>query len=271
MPNHIQITFSDLQPEQQDLLIAHLAEAGYDGFEEAEHELKAFIKEMDFDKLLLQEIAYKYQLAFSEQLIPEQNWNAEWEAGFQPVVIKNFLAIRAEFHEPVPAVELEIIITPKMSFGTGHHATTLLMIEAMLEIDLRGKKVFDFGTGTGILAILSEKSGASEVMAIDNDDWSIANAKENIDRNHCMKIRLDQADKIKTGETYDVILANLNKQAILENFSAMVSCLKPGSLLLLSGLLESDETEIDSIARDFHLEVCGKTSNKNWICLVFNR
>jgi len=271
VPNHIQITFADLQPEQQDLLIAHLAEAGYEGFEEAEHALKAFIRQQDFDKLLLQEIAYKYQLAFSEELIPEKNWNAEWESGFQPVIVKDFVAIRAEFHPPVAGVEQEIIITPKMSFGTGHHATTLMMIEAMRDIDFRNKKVFDFGTGTGILAILAEKLGAVEIIAIDNDDWSIANAKENIENNSCVNIRLKQADKIITGETYDILLVNLNKQAILENFSAMVTCLKPGSLLLLSGLLDSDEAEISAIAGGFPLVACGKRMNKNWISLAFKR
>lgn len=271
MPNHIQITFADLQPEQQDLLIAHLAEAGYEGFEEAEHALKAFIKQKDFDKLLLQEIAYKYQLTYSKELIPEKNWNAEWESGFQPVIIKDFVVIRAEFHKPVAGDEMEIIITPQMSFGTGHHATTLMMIEAMRDIDFKDKKVFDFGTGTGILAILAEKLGANEIIAIDNDDWSIANAKENIDNNSCVKIRLKQSDKIITDGTYDIILVNLNKQAILDNFSSMVSCLKPGSVLLLSGLLNSDEAEISAIARDFPLVGCGKRLNKNWISLAFKR
>lgn len=277
MSNHIQITFADLQPEQQDVLIAHLAEAGYEGFvqgdsfsDENDLSLKAFIPENKYDKELLQELAFKYQLDFSEQLIPEQNWNISWESNFQPVVVDEFVAIRAGFHEPVTGVEHEIIITPKMSFGTGHHATTSMMIRQMRNIDFTGKTVFDFGTGTGILAVLAEKLGAKEVFAIDNDDWSIDNAAENIEKNHCKKIKLLKADQLTGGGKYDIILANINKNVIMENFSALFAHLAPGGILLLSGLLATDEEDILQITAAHTLKLSAKNEQNNWICLRFS-
>ncbi|MBK6935571.1 MAG: 50S ribosomal protein L11 methyltransferase [Chitinophagaceae bacterium] len=185
MNNYIQITFTNLQPEQADMLIAQLSEAGFDGFEEGENLLKAFIPENDYNKFLLKELTYKYRLQYAEQVIPEQNWNALWESNFQPVVVDDFVGVRACFHEPISSVEYEIGITPKMSFGTGHHATTYMMMQQMRNIPFLGKSVFDFGTGTGVLAILAEKLGAASVFAIDNDDWSIENARENCQFNNC--------------------------------------------------------------------------------------
>lgn len=270
MNSYIQISFKDLQPEQQELLIAHLSEAGFEGFEEGNHELKAFIPEASYDKQLLHELAYKYQLQFSEQLIPEQNWNAVWESSFQPVIVDDFTAVRADFHQPVTNVLHEIIITPKMSFGTGHHATTYMMVRQMRNIDFSGKKVFDFGTGTGILAILAEKLGAADITAIDNDDWSISNAAENLERNHCRKVKLYKAGSIPQDEQYDIMLANINKNVILENFSALTACLVSGGILLLSGLLEEDKAEMQEQAVLFSLHSGEILQQNGWICLRFN-
>ena len=269
MANHIQITFTDLQPEQQDLLIAHLAEAGFEGFEEMEHELKAFIKQKDFDKLLLQEIAYKYQLEFSEQLIPEKNWNAEWESGFQPVIVKDFVVIRAEFHKPVGGAEMEIIITPKMSFGTGHHATTYMMIQQMRTIDFNNKTVFDFGTGTGILAILAEKLGAKNIIAIDNDEWSINNAKENSERNNCKRIQLFLVSELPSTEKFDIVLANINKNVILQHVKELTNLLAQSGQLLISGLLIEDETEILDVAVKIKLKPTARIRRGRWTSIRF--
>lgn len=271
MSNFIQITFADLLPEQRDLLIAQLAEAGYEGFEEGEQELKAFIPQENYDKTLLGEIAYKYQLSFTEQLIPGQNWNADWESNFQPVIVDNFVAIRAGFHAPVAGVEQEIIITPKMSFGTGHHATTYMMIAQMRALDFMGKRVLDFGTGTGILAILAEKMGAGEVLALDHDDWSIANAAENIAGNRCERIRLLKADTPAFAGPFGMILANINKNVILENFPALAGLLSADGTLLLSGLLEEDETEIVEGARLHSLRLVKQQTKNRWISLCFRR
>ncbi len=270
MPHHIQITFHELQPEQQDVLIAHLAEAGYDGFEQTNTQLKAFIPDSHYDKALLHELAFKYQVQYTEEHIAAQNWNALWESNFQPVVVDDFTGIRADFHEPLQNVQHEIIITPKMSFGTGHHATTYMMIQQMREIDFSGKTVFDFGTGTGVLAILAEKLGAAYVLAIDNDEWSISNATENCQRNDGRHIQLQQADTAATGESYDIILANINKNVILDNLVSLTSQLKKGGVLLLSGLLAEDEADILTALAPYPLTMGKKLEKNNWICLRFN-
>ena len=270
MPDYVQITFNDLQPEQQDVLIAHLSDAGYEGFEQIDHQLKAFIHEKGFDKRLLQEFAYKYQLEFTTEKIPEQNWNAIWEAGFDPVIVENFAIIRADFHSPVPGIKHDIIITPKMSFGTGHHATTWMMMEVMRTLEFSGKTVFDFGTGTGILSILAEKLGAKKITAIDNDDWSIDNAAENISKNNCRSVQLIKGETVVPGP-YDIILANINKNIILDHFSSLVDQVGMNGFIVLSGLLETDEEDILLKASEFSLNGCGKLSKNNWICLVFNR
>ena len=270
MANYIQIEFQSISFEQSDLLIAELSNIGFDGFEEEENNLKAFIPADGFDEAAVKEIAAKNNVTFVQSIIEETNWNAVWESNFQPVIIDDFVAIRADFHEPIKEVEYEIVITPKMSFGTGHHASTYMMVQQMKNIDFMGKTVFDFGTGTGVLAILAEKFGAAKVLAIDNDDWSITNAEENIQRNNCKRIILEKADDAKTGEQYDTILANINKNVILDNFSSLVGQLSPKGTLLLSGLLQEDEADILAEAGKYPLILNGKTADRGWICLRFS-
>ncbi|HUR66651.1 MAG TPA: 50S ribosomal protein L11 methyltransferase [Chitinophagaceae bacterium] len=269
MSNYIQITFTNIQQENQEMLIAHLAEVGFDGFEENENELKAFIPEKKYNRELLNEMVFKYQLSYDEQIIPEQNWNAVWESNFPPVVVEDFVAIRADFHAPIKNVQHELIITPKMSFGTGHHATTYMMVDQMRSIDFKGKKVFDFGTGTGILAILAEKLGAATITAIDNDDWSIANAKENIDQNDCSKIKLEQKDNAIMDEKYDIILANINKNVILGNLAPLSGQLIPQGTMLISGFLKEDTDDLVAVADRVSLIFKGRSTKGNWICLRF--
>jgi len=265
----IQISFSNLQPEQKDILIAQLADAGFEGFEETEDGLEAFINEKDYDKSLLTEISFKYQLHFKESSLQDINWNHVWETNFQPVVVNNFVAVRADFHESVKVVEHEIIITPKMSFGTGHHATTYMMIEQMREIEFSGKSVFDFGTGTGILAILAEKLGAKSILAIDNDDWSIENTFENIKRNNCNKIIVKKSDTAATDNKFDIILANINKNVILENFSSLCKQLTESGILLISGILREDKDEMLKTVTILKLRLEKELIKSNWICLRF--
>jgi ribosomal protein L11 methyltransferase len=271
MGNYIAITFSAIQPEQQELVIANLAEAGYEGFEEKETELKAFVPEAAFEPSLLKELAFKYQLTYTVQTIAAQNWNAVWESNFQPVLVDDFVAVRAHFHEAAKGVEHEIVITPKMSFGTGHHATTFMMMQQMRNIDFRNKTVFDFGTGTGVLAILAGKLGAKKILAIDNDDWSIENAAENFSRNNCETIDLKKADTAAAGEPFDIILANINKNVILENMAVLAGQVIPGGALLFSGLLKEDEKDIVASAEKQMLVFAGRTEKDNWLCLRFIR
>jgi len=270
MISYIQIEFQDIATDQSDLLIAALSMIGFEGFEEGEKDLKAFIPFDEFDEAALKEIAEKNGLDFIQTTIEETNWNAVWESNFQPVVVDDFVGIRADFHEPLKGVELEIVITPKMSFGTGHHATTYMMIEQMRKIDFTGKTVFDFGTGTGILAILAEKLGAERIVAVDNDEWSITNTAENLQRNHCTKVQLEKVDNADGNHQYDVILANINKNVIIDNLSSLIKQLSPDGILLVSGLLQADEQDILSAAGKFPLKFMEKNSNNNWIALLFS-
>ena len=211
MANYIQITIQDIEQEKSDQLVAYLSEIGFDGFEEEKNCLKAYISSPDFDEASVEKITGSLQVNYTKTIIEETNWNQLWESNFEPVVVEDFVAVRADFHEPVKQARLEIIIAPKMSFGTGHHATTYMMMREMKEIDFTNKTVFDFGTGTGVLAILAEKLGAMNIVAVDNDEWSISNAEENIARNHCSVIQLKWAEKPLLQQPHDIILANINK------------------------------------------------------------
>ncbi len=257
-------------PDQQELLIAQLSELDYEGFEQGDQELKAFVPEGYYDPGVMKELAFKYQLSFTEEKIKSRNWNELWETNFQPVIVDDFAAIRADFHPAIENVEHEIIITPKMSFGTGHHATTYMMVQQMRSIDFDKKKVLDFGTGTGILAILAEKKGASEIKAIDNDEWSIENAAENIARNNCSHIVLENAEVVPSGQRYDIILANINKHVIVNNFQLLSEQLNEMGILLLSGLLAEDEADIINEAGKYALKAGEKTTRGNWLSIRFS-
>jgi ribosomal protein L11 methyltransferase len=269
--NFIQVQFQNITAAQNEILVALLSNIGFEGFEESDDLLKAFIKEADFKKEEVDTIGTGLGLSYISSVIEQQNWNAQWESSFEPVIIKDFASVRAGFHEPVKNVQYEIIITPKMSFGTGHHATTYLVMEQMSKLDLTNKTVLDFGTGTGILAILAEKMGAKEILAIDNDEWSIDNAKENLALNHSKKITIQLAEAITSGKTYDVILANINLNVILASMTAIKKACNAGGLILLSGFLNTDEAQIKASLSSSGLVLINITRQKDWICaLVHN-
>ena len=267
---YIKITFADLQPEQKEILIAQLADAGYEGFEEKDTSLDAFINSKSFDSVIVNEISFKYQTTYTKEKIAETNWNQVWESNFEPVIVNDYVAIRADFHKPIMNTKFEIVITPKMSFGTGHHATTYMMIELMKGLDLNGRSVLDFGTGTGVLAILAEKEGAKNIDAIDNDDWSITNAGENFDKNNCTKINLRKASNAASEIKFDIILANINKNVIIDNLALLSDLLNKGGQILLSGLLKEDKDEILSIATELRLKFKKELIRNNWIALQFD-
>lgn len=267
MSQYIQIEFKNISQEQSDILVAQLSDAGFDGFEEGEQVLKAFISSDMYDENLLKTISEPGKLNFSKTIIEETNWNQLWESSFSPVVVGDFVAVRADFHEPIEGVKFEVVITPKMSFGTGHHATTYLMMQQMEQLDFAGKKVLDFGTGTGVLAILAEKLGAKKIVAIDNDKWSIENAAENINRNACSKIDLLLADSANLQDKFDMILANINKNVILDNLEIISRQVTQRGYVLLSGLLTDDEQDILTRSRNFGLHFCLKAERHNWLLL----
>ena len=244
MNNTIQINIAAINTDLQHVLIAELSSIGFDAFEQKDNELDAFIDEDNFDEIGLTGVLKQYQIGFTKTVIPPQNWNELWESNFQPISVDDFCYIRADFHAPVAGMKHEIVITPKMSFGTGHHPTTHAMIQQMRDIDFENKSVADFGTGTGILAIMASKLGAKSVWAIDNDDWSIENATENIAKNNCQNISLEKKDKFGNGQQFEVVLANINRNVILDNVKQISTGLSSGSTLLLSGLLKQDEEAI---------------------------
>jgi ribosomal protein L11 methyltransferase len=273
MHSHIKIEFEFLSKEKKEIVVALLAEMNYEGFEEEGDLLKAYISAGDYDEKELAHFTIEQGLNFSVTKVENKNWNQEWESNFHPVMIHDpvhndpWVAIRAGFHKPIKNVKHEITITPKMSFGTGHHVTTSMMIKMMKELDFTGKTVLDFGTGTGILAILSEKLGASKIIAIDNDDHSIENAKENIRANDCSRIQLLKSSTAKGTHQFDIILANIVKVVILNNLDAFVKQLLPQGVLVLSGLLKDDEKEILQSLKNNSLLLRKKIEEDGWICL----
>jgi ribosomal protein L11 methyltransferase len=271
MDNYYELTIIAGEEDLRSILIARLSAIGYDGFEETETALKAYIQEEDFNEELINNLFSQYSLSYSKSVVKKQNWNRLWESNFEPVQVDDFVGVRAAFHPPFANLEHEIIITPKMSFGTGHHATTWLVMQLMREVDFKGKTVFDFGTGTGILAILAAKLGATRVRAVDNDDWCVENASENILVNSCDNIDIEKVSVVESNETYHIILANINRNIILDNIGVMVNILVPGGDLILSGLLVSDETDILAACATMRLVHRATVEKNGWIAIRLYR
>jgi ribosomal protein L11 methyltransferase len=266
------IHFDTSNEDLKAILIACLSEESYEGFEETDNGLNAFIPSADYRQDFVDELSAQYSIPYTISDIEQQNWNAQWERSFEPVVVGDFCTIRADFHEPTVNTRFEIVITPKMSFGTGHHATTQLMIGKMKDIDMEQKQVLDFGTGTGVLAILAEKLHATAVLAIDNDEWSVENTKENIGRNNAERIEILQGSlEIAENRSFDVILANINRHILLQYMQQMYVLLNKGGKIIMSGLLTSDREIILEAAekQGFILESEGE--NNNWIVLIFKK
>jgi ribosomal protein L11 methyltransferase len=264
---HLQLTIvaNDYQQEE---LIALLNDFNPSGYEQHEEVLIAYFEEEGFNEEAVHPLLDGFDFKLAE--VEEQNWNELWESNFQPVVVGSFCAVRAHFHQPIPNVAHEIIITPKMSFGTGHHATTYMMMEQMKDIDFQNKEVFDFGTGTGILAILAEKLGASKVTAIDVDEWSIENARENIERNGCKQIDVRLSTTIPD-QQFDVILANINRNVLLQYSEQLSKACKETTSLLLSGLMTDDANDIGQTFTQQGFQLQNRTDRANWISLLFTK
>ncbi|MCX6210490.1 MAG: 50S ribosomal protein L11 methyltransferase [Bacteroidetes bacterium] len=267
--NHIEISISTTNQNLQDIIIATLAEINYEGFEQNDTAVKAFIKEVEFNETELEQALEPYQLLFTKNIIAQQNWNALWESNFDPVMVDDFVSIRANFHKPITTTQHQIIITPKMSFGTGHHATTYSVMQLMRNIDFTNKNVFDFGSGTGILAILAEKLGAKNILAVDYDDWCIENSLENIDQNNCKETTIEKADNANVGKTFDIVIANINKNIIQDNFDALHKCCKTATTILLSGLLIEDEQDILQLANNKNWKHITTINKGAWIAMQF--
>jgi len=292
---YVEIAFDFSNQDQFDMLVAELSDLGFEGFNEEELEVgqndgvalsnglgigaghcKTFMLKDDYEAKLVQNeldiIFNKYHLTYSKSVIKEQNWNAVWESNFDPIRVGDFVGIRAHFHpEFEPTVTHDIKITPKMSFGTGHHPTTYSMIELMQKIDFKDKTVYDFGTGTGILAILAEKLGANKVHAVDNDDWCIENAAENILNNASKVITIEKVESALQKAQFDIVLANVNRHIIEANMDALTQIGNPGGILVLSGLLTEDQSDIIKLTKSKGWQFQEAQPLNGWVSLMFNR
>lgn len=261
-------------PEYVEILMAEIAEAGFDTFMEVETGFEAYVEGDAFDKKLLDQIKERYKevnpLQFSLTQIPKQNWNEEWEKNVEPIVVDDQCLIRAAFHSIEKKYPFEIIITPKMSFGTGHHQTTHLMISRQMKIDHQNKRVMDAGCGTVILSIMASKLGAKEVEAFDIDEWSVVNGEENASNNQCNNIHVQQGkiDEVELTGKFDLILANINKNILMNEMSRYASFLTKGGHLLLSGFYVSDIEDLKKEAANYSLREVVYDERETWACLL---
>jgi ribosomal protein L11 methyltransferase len=271
MQKQLEIVFENVPFAQLDLLIAKLFELGVHGMEEQPGGIKAYANVDQLDKESLSQYSNEVGLSFSIQDVKEENWNALWESNFEPVVIPSKVYVRAEFHPQLEGFDHDIVITPKMSFGTGHHATTMMMMKLMIELDLAGKRVIDFGSGTGILSILAIKLGALEVDAIDNEPWSVENAIDNSRLNNCSQVNVSLASQLGELPPCDVLLANINKSILIEHAQSIFDHLVDGGDLVISGLLRGDYGDILAIYSPFFNHPINMLEEGEWIALVFKK
>lgn len=257
-----------------EILIAELAELGFDTFEETDQGLDAYINFQDFDENALKSILASYdrlgKVTYLLSEVAKENWNEQWEKNYDPIAIDKRCRVRATFHEPDPSFEHEIVIIPKMSFGTGHHATTASMLTLEMDYDFNGKTVLDIGAGTGILAIMAMKLGADSIECTDIDTWCIENSKENFGLNDLANIQchLGTIDKIQLClHTYDVVLANINRNVLLKEIEHYATLLKAGGALFLSGFYEQDLKVVANCAATHNLSVSTKVIKDNWAAL----
>lgn len=264
-------------PEYAEILMAEIAETGFDSFLETDKGFEAYVENDQFDKKQLADIQQKYRhvkpFLLLEDRIQKQNWNEEWEKSLQPILVEDQCLIRAEFHKIEKKYPYEIIITPKMSFGTGHHQTTYLMIKSQLQLDHDKKRVMDAGCGTGILSIMASKRGAASVEAFDIDEWSVINGQENIENNRCTNIHLQQGkiSDLKFSGAFDIILANINKNVLLAEIETYADYLRPSGQLLLSGFYTTDIDDLLKQASKFGFKEVQRDEKETWATLLLQK
>ena len=275
MNNYLEFNFniSPLQPWNE-ILMAELIEIGFDSFTEEHNGILAYIQKDLFDDKQLQEINMfsneAVEISYTYQEMPNINWNEEWEKNFEPINVEDQVSIRAEFHSN-QNLPHEIIIQPKMSFGTGHHATTYLMIQQMLDMDFENKTVLDMGCGTSVLAIFAKQKGAGKTVAIDIDEWSVENSKENAARNNVeLEISQGTADNLGN-ENFDIILANINRNILISDIPTYVSVLNDGGQLLLSGLCFFDVDDVLEVCNEQKITLKRKLQREEWVSLLLEK
>ena len=272
--NYIEYSFTiDPINPGTEILIAELGEIGFESFVENGKKLHAYIKKGEWNLSILEEIQIlsnpEFTIEYSFQEIEQENWNATWEKSFDPIHVNGRCTVRAPFHKKSEA-RYDIVIEPKMSFGTGHHETTHMMLQHILDNDFRDKAVLDMGSGTGVLAILSAMKGASVIDSIDIDPWCYQNAKENIARNQCEHIKVHQGDsKLLAGKKFDIVLANINRNILLDDIPIYAACLNKMGQLFLSGFYEKDFQKINEKCAEQALKFEKKFKKNNWVAVKY--
>lgn len=257
------------------ILIAELSELGFDGFMESREGIQAYgPADLDLDEILKNTSLSRnegFKFEIEKKIIPQTNWNAEWESNFQPVHVEEYATILAPFHDDSSVRGLKVVIQPQMSFGTGHHQTTWLMTKHLFEMDMPAK-VLDMGTGTGVLAIVAEKLGAKDILAIDIEEWSAQNAIENAELNGCSKIRVKHGDiDLVEGEHFGLIIANINKNILKQHMPAYASALDSEGVLLLSGFFTSDVPEMEEYTSAYGLKLTDVIEKDEWAAMKLTK
>ena len=274
MPEYIGYHFTVAPKEPgAEILMAELGEMPFESFEETENGLSAYIQKQLWTEDVLNDIQIlgsdEFTITYTIEEIEQVNWNEEWEKNFEPIDVDNTCRVRAPFHEKTD-VQYDIVIEPKMSFGTGHHETTFMVIQHLLETDVQNKKTLDMGCGTAILAILAEMKGAQPIDAIDIDNWCYQNSIENAERNNCKHITVYEGDAaLLASKKYEVIIANINRNILLNDMQQYVDCLEPNGTLLLSGFYEEDIPFIDASCTEKGLTFIKKHQKNNWVALKY--
>jgi len=256
-----------------EILSAQLGFEGFESFVENEDGVTAYIQEKDWNSKILDNIqilnSNEFKISVEKEIIEQTNWNSEWEKNFNQIQVNNLVSIRAPFHRN-PNLKYDIVIEPKMSFGTGHHETTYMMVQHLISLDLANKKVLDMGCGTGILAIFAEMKGARPIDAIDIDNWCFINSLENVERNNCKQITIYEGDaSLLMNKKYDVIIANINRNILLNDMKIYTDCLNDKGVLLLSGFYKKDVPIINAEVSKYDLKLDKIIERNNWVALKY--
>lgn len=271
---YIEYNFS-VSPKEPgvEILIAELGNIGFESFVETEEGVTAYVQKNEWNSTILESIfilsSEEFNIEYTKVEVAQTNWNAEWEKNFQPIEVDNLVSVRAPFHEN-PNLKYDIVIEPKMSFGTGHHETTHMMIQHLIDLDVENKKTLDMGCGTGILAIFAEMKGAQPIDAIDIDNWCYENSVENVARNNRKHISVFEGDSsLLVNKKYDVIIANINRNILLNDMKTYTDCLNKDGVLLLSGFYKEDISTIDAEVSKYGLSLAKTIERNNWVALKY--
>jgi ribosomal protein L11 methyltransferase len=268
MQQYTEVHFSPVDTNNSDILVALLSTNNYDQYLQEENSLKAYCLPQHFNEVYIKELSTQFNIPYTVTIIEGQNWNQNWEQNYEPVIVDNLVAVRANFHEPINTVAHNIIITPQMSFGTGHHATTYLMLQAIASLPCKGATVADYGCGTGVLGIYTSILGASQIYLCDIEEWCVSNTITNCELNNITNVQVSLGDlEVVSHQPHDIIVANINKNVLLKQMHQFKKLLKQNGHLLLSGFYVSDTAEIAAFAEKQGLNTHNSYNKMDWSLL----